>query len=674
MRRIPTNDLLEDLSKVGKELGSPPTRSEYNQRGRYTANTLANRFGSWILALAKAGWTVNRSGSQISSESLLQDLRRVVERLGYVPTNSEYTQFGAHSASALIERFGSWADAVQQAGYPAKISLPFSASDVVSEILRVSRELGRSPSRDEFEHHSNISRGPATRIFGSWIAALAAAGLPPARVPKLSQEELIDEIQRVARVLNRTPMQSDFRRDGIGKFAEGPFTRVFGSFSTALVAAGYSPPTEKNISKRKLLAELSRVAKELGHGPTLKDFEQYGKYGTATYVRRFGSWNGALVAGGWEPHRGRGIAVIAQDNREYDSFGEAELANLLYDSQLSGAIISYTPKVFLSEARKWTSDFLVALQSGESLYLEYDGFGPKRPAGGYDKLIPKIEFYKNESLPLIIVSPHEYVPAYGILKTLDELRQALVGSMQSVSKAPKRILRRTPAMLLDEIRRIAQEIGYPPSKHEFPDYSSFGTSQYLSIWGSWNRAVLAAGLVPKKRRDIPLTELLDHLRTLSVRLGRTPRVEDLRKSTFSPATYHRRFGSHNKALQEAGLDVNKAGKLCNVDLIAALAELAMKLNRTPTKGEMDRLGRFSGAIYTNHFGSWAASCEVVGLRPNKFDGIPDEALLKELRRLKKQLGRLPRMQDMRTIGKYTVTVYPSLFGSWKSSLHRARIT
>ncbi len=512
MRQIPTNNLLADLRRVGGELSRPPTRAEYIRRGNYAANTLSQRFGSWIKALDETGWRVNRSGSLISNEKLIQDLRRVTEGLSRVPTNSEYTQRGKHSAKALIERFGSWANAVARAGYSTKTSLPVSASEVVLEVLRVSKELERSPTRDEFELHSEMSRGPAIRIFGSWNSALAAAGLPPARLSKLSRDELLDEMQRVGRVLGRTPKQLDFRSDRIAKCDAGPFNRVFGSFSAALVAAGFKPPTEKNVSREKLLDELTRVAKILGHAPTLNDFERNGKYGTATYVRRFGSWNGALAAGGWEPHLGRGIAVIAEDGREYDSFGEAEVANLLYESQSKGLILSYTPKSPVNEARKWTSDFMVVFQSGETLYIEYDGFGPKRPGGGYDKPIPKIEFYRDEGLPVVIVSPHDYTPAYGMFQSLADFRQTLLGPDQFPLKPPRRIYRKTPGMLLDEIRRISQMIGSPVSKHEFAEHSTYGTTQYVSIWGSWNAAIVAAGLVAKKRRNIPQSELLDHLR------------------------------------------------------------------------------------------------------------------------------------------------------------------
>lgn len=125
----------------------------------------------------------------------------------------------------------------------------------------------------------------------------------------------------------------------------------------------------------------------------------------------------------------------------------------------------------------------------------------------------------------------------------------------------------------------------------------------------------------------PRSELIASLKELSKSLGRTPRGVDLRSGEFSLATYQRRFGSFNKALREAGLEVNKVGRASDAELLNALTVLAKLVDRTPTKTEMDKFGRFSGAVYTNRFGSWAAACEEAGLKPNRLDSIPDETLL-----------------------------------------------
>jgi len=45
-----------------------------------------------------------------------------------------------------------------------------------------------------------------------------------------------------------------------------------------------------------LLAELHRVADELGEPPTFQEMSGVGSYASRTYAHRFGSWSAALEA------------------------------------------------------------------------------------------------------------------------------------------------------------------------------------------------------------------------------------------------------------------------------------------------------------------------------------------------------------------------------------------
>ncbi len=55
-RNVPDDELLTDLKSVASELDKPKvTIDEYNERGKFHATTLTRRFGSWFVALEKAG-------------------------------------------------------------------------------------------------------------------------------------------------------------------------------------------------------------------------------------------------------------------------------------------------------------------------------------------------------------------------------------------------------------------------------------------------------------------------------------------------------------------------------------------------------------------------------------------------------------------------------------------
>jgi hypothetical protein len=53
--RYSDEDLLDDIRRLAAEIGHPPTLQEYRERGEYGATTLFERFGSYRDALQEAG-------------------------------------------------------------------------------------------------------------------------------------------------------------------------------------------------------------------------------------------------------------------------------------------------------------------------------------------------------------------------------------------------------------------------------------------------------------------------------------------------------------------------------------------------------------------------------------------------------------------------------------------
>lgn len=53
---------------------------------------------------------------QYSEQFLREDLRRVADEIGRTPTRPEYNEHGESSSTTQRKRFGSWAAAVDEAG------------------------------------------------------------------------------------------------------------------------------------------------------------------------------------------------------------------------------------------------------------------------------------------------------------------------------------------------------------------------------------------------------------------------------------------------------------------------------------------------------------------------------------------------------------------------------
>lgn len=116
--------------------------------------------------------------------------------------------------------------------------------------------------------------------------------------------------------------------------------------------------------------------------------------------------------------------------------------------------------------------------------------------------------------------------------------------------------------LLDEIRRLADELGRTPTTREMVEQGVYSDRLYFDRFESWNAAIEEAGLTPNLQRGpVPSDEeLLAELRRLADELGHSPARREMRRhGNHSDSTYDRRFGSWREALLEVGLTAHRPG-------------------------------------------------------------------------------------------------------------------
>ena len=130
---------------------------------------------------------------------------------------------------------------------------------IIAELQRVAQALNRrSVSRSMFKHQATISTGVVEETFGSWNEAVTAAGLlplPQGGIPK-------DEQRRFER-LTQPP--------------------------ASVSATG-------RIADEELLDELLRLAKDLGRRPSGNQIAAKGRYHPTVYQRRWGTVEAAYKA------------------------------------------------------------------------------------------------------------------------------------------------------------------------------------------------------------------------------------------------------------------------------------------------------------------------------------------------------------------------------------------
>ena len=129
--------------------------------------------------------------------------------------------------------------------------------------------------------------------------------------------------------------------------------------------------------------------------------------------------------------------------------------------------------------------------------------------------------------------------------------------------------------LIKKLNQLSKELGHTPTELDVAINENLpSVSYYCKIFGSFNQALIAAGLKPnkiinqpraKKEPKKPRTsrfkkdKLIELLKMKADELGRTPTYAEvsLDKRFPSAATYSVMFGTYNQAVEAAGLRPNE---------------------------------------------------------------------------------------------------------------------
>lgn len=108
------------------------------------------------------------------------------------------------------------------------------------------------------------------------------------------------------------------------------------------------------------------------------------------------------------------------------------------------------------------------------------------------------------------------------------------------------------AELLADLRRVAESLAAPSvSRPQYKEFGQYGATTVHTRFGSWNKALAAAGLSVTHENDISDERLFENLFILWQHYGRQPRRNELAHdpSQISQGPYNRRFGSWTSALE-----------------------------------------------------------------------------------------------------------------------------
>ncbi|MCX7425670.1 MAG: HNH endonuclease [Planctomycetia bacterium] len=174
----------------------------------------------------------------ISKQQVVDDIRRVATKLGKdsngTLTIQEYEKHGSFDPGVARRACGSWFDAISEAGLCPSRLLSVSAEDCIADLGNVARKLGKSSvTQREYSAHGKYSPKPLLRHFGSWFAAIAAAGLERTRTLHVTEQDYFENLEAVWVRLGRQPTYSEMRKP-FSKYSVGAYVCRFGSWRGAL--------------------------------------------------------------------------------------------------------------------------------------------------------------------------------------------------------------------------------------------------------------------------------------------------------------------------------------------------------------------------------------------------------------------------------------------------------
>jgi len=174
---------------------------------------------------------------------------------------------------------------------------------LLDELCRAYNELGRVPTAADMKNSNGfISYTHYYACFGSFNNALIEAGLKTNLVINYSEEFLLSELLRFYEENGRSPTTFDFGRDS-GYPSCSPYFKKFGSWNAALALVNLDINSIKDYTNEFLLSELHRFVVEFNKVPFIDEMcPRNGYPSSASFIRRFGSWNNALIAAGLEPN------------------------------------------------------------------------------------------------------------------------------------------------------------------------------------------------------------------------------------------------------------------------------------------------------------------------------------------------------------------------------------
>ncbi|MBI4128862.1 MAG: DEAD/DEAH box helicase [Parcubacteria group bacterium] len=456
---------------------------------------------------------------------------------------------------------------------------------------------------------------------------------------------------------------TDIERPGAGRTKDTAVSVDIGTVKFSHVAKRIIDVLNRihqGYTKEVLLSQLKRLKRTLGRVPTANDISDGSRRDecahVGTFAKVFGSLPEAQRAAGMEPYVTEDASpeeLIAQLKRLKKKLGRVPGDRDINAASMRGECSS--PGAF----RRAFGSIPNAQRAA--------GMRPHRATNvSSQELIAQLKQLKKKLGRVPTGRDINAASKRGECAGLSAFSRAF-GSTADIQRAagmqPPRAIDTSRSSLIVQLKKLKKKLGRVPVSPDIAAASKRGEcaapATFATHFGSLTAAHRAAGLRPQRRKDVSHTELIAELKKLKKKLGRVPTTSDIseaskRRECASPGTLAKRFGSIPDALKAAGMRLSRAIDTSRSALIAQLKKLKKKLGKVP--GELDinaasKRRECAGAgTFRRVFGSIRKAQRVAGMKPYHADTLPSQ-LIAQLKKLKKKLGRVPTGRDINAASK-----------------------
>lgn len=299
--RVSKDSIIADVQRLAEDLDHAPTTSELKEEGEFSLHSYYKYFDGIDDLVRSAGLEpTKRERIRYTRDDLIAELSRLSEEFDRTPTTKLMNKQGQYSVTVYQSRFGSWNAALDAAGMELNCPIDVDANQLLSDLQEVAEKLNRPPTRSEYVEHGEFSAEPFKRVFGGHNDALREAELSVPKRQGVPSEDLVKELVRVADQIGRSPTFSEMEE--WSEFYPSIYPKRFGSWNGALEAAGLDRnPVSEKVPRPELLSNLEMIIEKLGHPPTQNELENVGEFSMMPYNREFGGLNAAVREVGYEP-------------------------------------------------------------------------------------------------------------------------------------------------------------------------------------------------------------------------------------------------------------------------------------------------------------------------------------------------------------------------------------